>query len=143
MAVLQLPAGAALIRASTAVGERVLEARAASGCTALQLQALRVARVDPTMTELVERLRVSKSSATSVVDQLVAAGLAIRQVDIQDRRRQRVRPTTAGDDVLDRFDERIRLRVRELVDGLSERQQRRLFALLRGIPDSVGLLPLA
>jgi len=143
MVVLQLPAGAALIRVSTAVGERVLEARAESGCTALQLQALRVARAVPTMTELVDRLRVSKSSATSVVDQLVSAELAIREVDAADRRRQRVRPTAAGEELLNRFDARVRTRVHELTDGLSESQQKRLLGVLRDIPDPVGLLPLA
>jgi DNA-binding MarR family transcriptional regulator len=143
MAVLQLPTGAALIRVSTAVGERVLEARAESGCTALQLQALRIAREGPSMTELVDRLGVRKSSATSVVDQLVSAGLVTRQVDTQDRRRQRVRPTAEGEELLDRFDARIRVRVHELVDGLSERQRKRLLGMLRDIPNPVGLLPLA
>jgi DNA-binding MarR family transcriptional regulator len=143
MAVLQLPAGAALIRVSTAVGERVLGARAESGCTALQLQALRVAQGGPTMTDLVDRLRVSKSSATSVVDQLVAAGLAMREVDESDRRRQRVRQTAEGAALLSRFDERIRSRVHELTDGLSARDQKRLVGMLREIPDPVGLLPLA
>ncbi|MES2170300.1 MAG: MarR family transcriptional regulator [Actinomycetota bacterium] len=138
-----LAAGAALIRVSTAVGERVLEARAESGCTALQLQALRVARLGPTMTGVATRLGVTKSTATSVIDQLVSAGLVVRKVDLRDRRRQAVWPTEEGDELLDRFDSRVRQSVHEIVDGLSARRRKRLRELLAGIPDPTGLLPLA
>lgn len=142
MAVLPLPTGAALTRITSLVGERILAARAETGCTALQLRALRAVVLEPTMTQLGDRLRLSRSSTTSVVDQLAAAGLATRTIDLADRRRQRVRRTTDGTALLDAFDASIRTRVHELVDDLPARQQRRLLRLLRAFPDPDGLLPL-
>ena len=73
------------------------------GVTPAQARALRVlhragGRIQ--MSELAERLRIARRSATSVVDELVARGLVQRSTDPLDRRAVVVAPTAEGVAVL-------------------------------------------
>ncbi len=138
-----LAAGAALIRLSTAVGERVLEVRAASGLSALQLQVLRLAAEGADMSALARGLGAPKSTVTSVVDQLEAAGLALRAGDDEDRRRQIVRSTAAGAARLGEFDAALAARVDGLLATLGPTRARRLRELMTKLPDATVPLPLA
>jgi DNA-binding MarR family transcriptional regulator len=137
-----LGAGAGVIRLTTAVGERVLEVRAASGLTALQLQVLRVAADGASMTALARALGAPKTTVTSVIDQLEAVGLVMRTEDEADRRRQIVRNTAAGVSGLSKFDRALSDRVDELVTNLSPDRARRLRELMAKLPDATVPLPL-
>jgi DNA-binding MarR family transcriptional regulator len=137
-----LDAGPALTRVSTAVGEQVLAARATTGLTAVQLQVLRMSTDAPAMSEIAARLAAPKSTVTSVVDQLVAAGLADRAVDERDRRRQTVRATTIGRHRLDAFDADVARRVEGLLAALPAARAARLRELLTALPDPTRPVPL-
>ena len=138
----RLDPGPAMIRVASAVGEIVLEARAATGATAAQVQVLRLAATGAGMTDIASGMKWPKSTATSVVDQLVAAGLAARSTDERDGRRQVVSTTAAGAAILDEFDRAIRRRVGELTRVLPIEDRRRLAVLLAKLPDPTRPLPL-
>jgi DNA-binding MarR family transcriptional regulator len=138
-----LRVGEALVRVTTAVGERVLEVRDASGLTALQLQVLRIALDSPTMSDLVVTLAIPKSTATSVVDQLVETGMVRRARDARDGRRQVVRLTRAGRRKLFDFDAAVGIRIAELVAAVAPERRARLVELLAKIPNARRPLPLA
>jgi DNA-binding MarR family transcriptional regulator len=137
-----LDAGPALTRVSTAVGERVLAVRAASGLSAAQLQVLRMSMDAPAMAAIAERLGSPKSTVTSVVDQLAAAGLVERAVDQRDRRRQIVRSTAVGERRLAAFDADVAAEVSALVAGLPPARAARLRELLAALPDPIRPVPL-
>jgi DNA-binding MarR family transcriptional regulator len=138
-----LDVGAALTRLTTAVGERVLEARAASGLSAIQLQVLRLGTRGATMSELAATLATPKSTVTSVVNQLEASGLARRARDDRDRRRQIVRATPVGSARLRDFDDAVAQRVDEMLTDLDPARTRRLRDLMARLPDATVPLPLA
>ena len=138
-----LGVGAAVIRLTTAVGERVLEVRAVSGLTAPQLQVLRVAADGASMTTLARALGAPKTTVTSVIDQLEAMGLALRATDDADRRRQIVRSTAEGVTRLSGFDRALSDRIGELLANLSPARVRRLSELMAKLPDATVPLPLA
>jgi DNA-binding MarR family transcriptional regulator len=138
-----LAAGAAVIRLTTAVGERVLEVRSASGLTALQLQVLRVAANGASMTALAQVLGAPKTTVTSVIDQLETMGLVRRTEDEADRRRQIVRSSAAGVTRLAEFDRTLSDRIDGLLMSLSPGRARRLGELMAKLPDATVPLPLA
>jgi DNA-binding MarR family transcriptional regulator len=138
-----LEAGAAITRLATAVGERVLELRAASGLTALQLQVLRVATDGASMTTLSQALGAPKTTVTSVIDQLEAMGAAMRTRDETDRRRQIVRGTALGNTLLSDFDRALGDRIDGLLMSLSPGRARRLRELMAKLPDATVPFPLA
>jgi DNA-binding MarR family transcriptional regulator len=138
-----LDVGAAVIRLTTAVGERVLEERDASGMSARQLQVLRVAANGASMTTLAEVLRAPKSTVTSVIDQLEALGLAARASDADDRRRQIVRSTAAGNARLREFDLALAGRIDGLLSNLSPDRASRLRELMAKLPNATVPIPLA
>ena len=138
-----LEAGAAIIRLTTAVGERALEARAASGLSGLQLQVLRVAADGTTMGALAAALRASKSTVTSVVDQLEAMRLAARVGDQDDQRRRIVHSTVAGTARLTEFDEALASRIDGVLANLSPTRSHRLRELMSTLPDATVPFPLA
>jgi DNA-binding MarR family transcriptional regulator len=138
-----LRVGAAVIRLTTAVGERVLEVRASSGLTGLQLQVLRVAAGGASMTALARALGTPKTTVTSVIDQLEATGLVLRTADEADRRRQIVRSTALGAARLSEFDRALSDRIDELLESLSPGRARRLSELMARLPDATVPLPLA
>ena len=138
-----LGASAAIIRISTAVGERVLEVRAASGLSPRQLQVIRLAARGVRITTLAERLGAPKSTMTSVLDQLEDAGLAIRTTDKDDRRGQIVTSTAGGMIALRNFDRAVESRLAEVVARLDETKSHRLKELLAKLPDATQPVPLA
>jgi DNA-binding MarR family transcriptional regulator len=137
-----LSASAAIIRISTAVGERVLDVRAGSGLSARQLQVIRLAARGARINTLADRLGVPKSTMTSILDQLEEGGLATRTTDHDDRRGQVVTSTAGGLIALRNFDRSIETRLAELVSGLGEDKSRRLRELLAKLPDPKGPVPL-
>ena len=139
----RLDPGPAMIRVATAVGEIILKARAATGATASQVQVLRLAANGAGMTDIASGMKWPKSTATSVVDQLVVAGLAARSTDERDGRRQVVSTTPAGAAILDEFDRSITGRVGELTRVLPIEHRRRLAVLLAKLPDPTRPLPLS
>jgi DNA-binding MarR family transcriptional regulator len=138
-----LGASAAIIRISTAVGERVLEVRAASGLSPRQLQVIRLAARGVRITALAERLGTPKSTMTSVLDQLEDAGLAIRTTDPDDHRGQIVTSTPGGMIALRNFDRALESRLAGVVARLDEAKSRRLQELLAKLPDATQPVPLA
>ncbi len=135
--------GAAITRISTAVGERVLEVRAASGLSARQLQVLRLAARGIRVSPLADRLATPKSTMTSVLDQLEDAALAVRTTDNDDRRGQVVTSTAGGMIALRNFDRAVDTRLAEVVAGLDETKALRLRELLAKLPDATLPVPLA
>jgi DNA-binding MarR family transcriptional regulator len=138
-----LDAGAAIIRLSTAVGERVLEARAVSGLAPRQLQILRLAVPGVRMNSLAGTLGTPKSTMTSLVDQLETLGLVVRTSDKADRRAQLVSCTDTGRAALHSFDRALEIRIDELLEGLARRKAQRLRQLLSKVPDPSMPVPLA
>jgi DNA-binding MarR family transcriptional regulator len=137
-----LDVGAAVIRLTTAVGERVLEVRAASGLSAIQLQVLRIAANGVGMSSLAQLLGAPKSTVTSVVDQLEAMQLAERASDQDDRRRQIVRASATGEARLREFDLALAGRIDALLKNLSPDRVRRLRELMHKLPDATAPIPL-
>jgi DNA-binding MarR family transcriptional regulator len=138
-----LSATAAIIRVSTAVGERVLGARATSGLSPRQLQVMRLAARGARVNTLAERLGTPKSTMTSVLDQLEDAGLARRTTDHDDRRGQVVTTTPGGMIALRNFDRAIEARLADLLKGLDETKSRRLRELLAKLPNATQPVPLS
>ena len=138
-----LDASAAIIRVSTAVGERVLRVRAASGLSARQLQIIRLAARGVRINTLAERLGAPKSTMTSALDQLEDAGLVIRITDPDDHRGQVATSTAGGMIALRNFDRAVKSALAELVGHLDETKSRRLRDLLGKLPDSTQPVPLA
>jgi DNA-binding MarR family transcriptional regulator len=138
-----LSASAAIIRISTAVGERVLEARAVSGLSPRQLQVMRLAARGVRINTLAERLGTPKSTMTSVLDQLEDAGLARRTTDQDDRRGQIITTSPGGMIALRNFDRAIEARLADLVTELDETKSSRLRELLAKLPDPTQPVPLA
>jgi DNA-binding MarR family transcriptional regulator len=138
-----LEAGAAVTRLATAVGERVLEARATSGLSAAQLQVLRLTEKSASVTDLALATHAPKTTVSSVVDQLEALELIERTVDPIDRRRQQVRSTKKGRDSLAAFDRQLAESVEVMLDALPRSSRARLVELLAHIPDATRPVPLA
>lgn len=104
---------------------------ASAGVTPSQFRALRVLAGGPLrISDLARRLDVVPRSATSVVDDLEAAGKVERHPDAADRRATLVAITDAGTDVLTAQRHRRRAGVAELLNRLSEADQAELIRLL-------------
>jgi DNA-binding MarR family transcriptional regulator len=103
------------------------------GLTFAQGRVLRVlGRADGPMRigDLAARLEIVPRSATSMVDLLEEAGLAVRQPDREDRRSVLVSPTPAGRDLLERMGEARRASAEALFGRLDEQQLQQLRELL-------------
>ena len=83
------------------------------------------------MSELAERLRIARRSATSIVDELVERGLVERLPDPSDRRAVTVAVTPDGAAVLDELDQRRRDAAAQLTTTLNEQELSTLRDLLR------------
>jgi DNA-binding MarR family transcriptional regulator len=111
------------------------------GLTWAQLRALRtLARSGPPlrMSELAERLRIARRSATSLVDELVERGLVERLPDPADRRAVTVAVTPAGGALLDRLVQRRREAAGDLTSALDGRELRVLRDLLRRLDSATS-----
>lgn len=83
-----------------------------------------------TMGELSERLGVTCSTVTDLVDRMERAGLAERVRDDEDRRVVRVRVTGGGEAVLGRVRERRRRYLGRVLAAMTEKEQSTLRDLL-------------
>ena len=87
--------------------------------------------------ELCRELEVSTGAMTNRLDKLERGGLVSRSRDPSDRRGVRLALTDAGRARLDDYMDRGAHRERELLEGLSTSDRRRLNALLRRLLDSL------
>ncbi len=123
---------AELLRATNRQVRRLAERELGPlGVTPAQLTALRVLSEGPRRVgDVATRLGIVPRSATSVIDELEAAGLVRRQPDPTDRRAVLVSLTDRGADVLESYRARRRAGVAELLGRLSAAEQRELIRLL-------------
>lgn len=104
---------------------------AAVGLTLEEGKVLLELRREPrTHGELCRRLNVSTGAMTNRLDKLQRAGLVQRTRDQRDRRGVTLTITDAGRERIDAYVDRGADRERELLDGLSDQDKRRLNALL-------------
>jgi DNA-binding MarR family transcriptional regulator len=111
------------------------------GVTWAQLRALRtLSRAEPPlrMSELAERLRIARRSATSLVDELAERGFVERLPDPADRRAVTVAVTPAGGALLDQLVQRRRAVAGDLTSALDGRELRALRDLLRRLDAGAG-----
>ncbi|MGS0686280.1 MarR family winged helix-turn-helix transcriptional regulator [Nakamurella sp. GG22] len=80
----------------------------------------------PTQASLAAHLGIDRTVLTYVIDDLVDAGVIERTVDPADRRVRRLAATPAGRDLLAQLEQRVADAERELLDGLSDREQEQL-----------------
>jgi DNA-binding MarR family transcriptional regulator len=83
-----------------------------------------------TQRALAETLRIHPSDVVTIVDDLVARDLASRETDPEDRRRNLVRPTTAGRQLVRRATRDSRRISRELLAALSADERKTVEELL-------------
>lgn len=84
----------------------------------------------PTLSDVAEALRVTRPTATRLVDGLVQRGWLIREPDPEDRRRIRLRTTPAGEAIRAQVQDAVHHAVAEKLKGLSPDV---LLALYRGL----------
>ena len=126
-----LAAGPALIRTSSAVSDYYELASMAVGLNPQAARLLFILARKPTnMLGLSSALHLSKSTMTGIVDRLEAAGLIVREVDPYDRRQLVVVPTKLGAAKALEFENELKGRVTNLLDGLDTQQQSQLAELL-------------
>lgn len=85
------------------------------------------------MAELVQRLGVSLSTVSGLVDRIVDHGLATRREDPADRRQVLVGLTPAGTALIDRFRELNARQMRDLLDDLDDTELDHLRAALTAL----------
>jgi DNA-binding MarR family transcriptional regulator len=83
--------------------------------------------------EAAAELRVAPNTASTLANQLAAAGLLERAADERDRRTIRLRPTHAAQARLDAWQDRRRQVLEGALDGLSERDRAAIAAAMPGL----------
>ena len=79
-----------------------------------------------TLSEIGQRLQISKQQMTNICDKLMQAGLVTKQQDREDRRRMLISMTSAGEKILDDQNELVRQRFLSSLRGLSEEERTEL-----------------
>ena len=121
----------AAARAAAGLTRQVEKAVTAIGLSVAQYRVLAIlAESTAAAGLLAERLAVRPPSVTSLVDGLVAKGLVRRGADADDRRRQVLEVTPAGEAALHEADVVVVARLRELADRLDGRRATRAIASL-------------
>ncbi len=111
----------------------------AGGIPPVQLQALAVlAGGDVRMRELAHRLGLATSTVTRLVDRLEAGGLAERRSERPDRRSVLVGLTTSGREALQAVRKRLHAFLRELITGLTPREQGEFLRLLSKLGEGLS-----
>ena len=112
-----------------------LEAWVELGLTMTQLRVLFVLRAEDGASAgtLAERLRVTPSTLTRIVDRLVRQGLVRRDADEDDRRLVRHYLSATGARTVEEMERRGRARTNEVMDRLSARQLERLVLALEDL----------
>ncbi|MDO8963715.1 MAG: antibiotic biosynthesis monooxygenase [Coriobacteriia bacterium] len=84
---------------------------------------------------LAERMRISNSAVTQLVDGLVAGDVVRRDEDLEDRRRVRIRLTERGEDLYRQFDHARTAQTASLLSPLDDNDAQRLADLLERIAE--------
>ena len=79
-----------------------------------------------TLSEIGQRLQISKQQMTNICDKLLHAGLITKRQDHEDRRRMLISMTSAGEKILDDQNELVRQRFLSSLRGLSEEERTEL-----------------
>ena len=79
-----------------------------------------------TLSEIGQRLQISKQQMTNICDKLLHAGLITKRQDSEDRRRMLISMTSAGEKILDDQNELVRQRFLSSLRGLSEEERTEL-----------------
>lgn len=93
-----------------------------------QFAALMTLRLEKqaTLSEIGQRLQISKQQMTNICDKLLHAGLITKRQDSEDRRRMLISMTSAGEKILDDQNELVRQRFLSSLRGLSEEERTEL-----------------
>jgi DNA-binding MarR family transcriptional regulator len=112
-----------------------LEAWVELGLTMTQLHVLFVLRGEDGASAgaLADRLKVTPSTLTRIVDRLVRQGLVRREADEDDRRLVRHHLSASGARTVEEMERRGRARTNEVMDHLSARQLERLVLALEDL----------
>ena len=112
-----------------------LEAWVELGLTMTQLRVLFLLRAEggASAGALAERLRVTPSTLTRIVDRLVGQGLVQRETDDGDRRLVRHYLSASGASTVEELERSGRARMNEVMDRLSAPQLERLVAALEDL----------
>lgn len=79
-----------------------------------------------TLSEIGQRLQISKQQMTNICDKLLHVGLITKRQDSEDRRRMLISMTSAGEKLLDDQNELVRQRFLSSLRGLSEEERTEL-----------------
>jgi DNA-binding MarR family transcriptional regulator len=117
------------------------EVEAAVGASAAQLFVLEQLAALPAASigELADRTMTDRSSVSTVVDRLVARGLAVRAPSPTDRRRSEVRVTAAGRALLARAPAAPTARLLDALASMSPTAVTQLATALTRLNDALGL----
>jgi len=98
----------------------------------LQIETLRyvVEKGNPPMKHVADYLYITPSSATSLIDGLVKTKMLERNFDKNDRRVIRLSITSKGQKILDVGFHEITIRMRKILEKLSEKEQKNLIKIL-------------
>lgn len=80
-----------------------------------------------TLSEIGQRLQISKQQMTNICDKLMQAGLVTKQQDREDRRRILVSMTSAGEKMLDDQNEIVRQKFLSSLQEFSEEERAELY----------------
>ena len=80
-----------------------------------------------TISEIGQRLKISKQQMTNICDKLMQAGLVTKQQDREDRRRILVSMTSAGEKMLDDQNEIVRQKFLSSLQEFSEEERAELY----------------
>jgi MarR family transcriptional regulator for hemolysin len=85
-----------------------------------------------------EALEIEPSSLVRLIDQLIAAGLVLREDDPADRRAKRLRLTPAGQDIAQALEEALALLRRRLLGEVAEADLLATLRVLHALEDGLA-----
>lgn len=125
--------GPALVRIAVLVTERYEAIGSELGVNSREGRLLvAVHRRPESVGSLSARLRIPKSTMTSLLARMIGAGLVARERDAVDGRSAQVLPTERGHEVARELEQRVRAAVLELVEPLGDAGRADLARLLQG-----------
>jgi DNA-binding MarR family transcriptional regulator len=131
---------AVLPRLHRTMRQAVVRAEGENRLTMPQLRCLQAVAAEPgaaLTTQLARQLQVTAPTVTNMIDGLVERGLVERQPDLDNRRQVLLTLTTAGRDVMRRYEAVMAGRLRDLIGHLDQDQKTRL---LLAMEDAVSML---
>jgi DNA-binding MarR family transcriptional regulator len=138
---MRAPADEILLQlARTVVGISTHAADQLGRLSVVQLRALTVLRSRgvANLGQLAAALGVTLSTASRLVDRLLAAGLVDRQPSPHSRRELALVVTVTGQEVLDRYDDLRLVELRAMIDGLAPDRRPAALATLAEIVDAAA-----